>query len=251
MNTKVWMVVAVAVLFVAGQAQAGLIGHWKLDDGSGTTAADEIDSPSQDGTLFGDPTWVTTGLPSVPSGTTAALDFDGDGDTVSIADAAQWSVLESGDTATIAFWFYARSAGDTHGFTKDAEYGLRFRVEEGDLKMRFDLFGDNSGTGDAISLNEWHHAAVTFTAGTGGTLYLDGEVYKTYSSTETSNNTSNELHIGSRDGGEGFFDGLIDDVRLYDEVLDADDVKALVPEPATMAILALGGIGVLLRRRRS
>lgn len=49
-----------------------------------------------------------------------------------------------------------------------------------------------------------------------------------------------------------FFTGLIDDVRIYDELLDADAIYAIyeegiVPEPTTVSLIGLGSL--LLRRR--
>ena len=45
------------------------------------------------------------------------------------------------------------------------------------------------------------------------------------------------------------FTGSIDDIRIYNEALSAEAVMALVPEPATMALLGLGGLALLRRRR--
>ncbi|MHC4199985.1 MAG: LamG-like jellyroll fold domain-containing protein, partial [Planctomycetota bacterium] len=42
-----------------GDVQTGLVGHWKVDDGTGTTAVDS--AGGNHGTLEGDPTWVTPG----------------------------------------------------------------------------------------------------------------------------------------------------------------------------------------------
>jgi len=49
-----------------------LVGWWTLDDGSGTTALDSSDF-GNDGTLAGNPQWVTGRL-------NGALEFDGTGD---------------------------------------------------------------------------------------------------------------------------------------------------------------------------
>jgi hypothetical protein len=50
----------------------------------------------------------------------------------------------------------------------------------------------------------------------------------------------------------GAFDGAIDDVRIYDRALSGTEVADLyaLPEPATLALLALGGLAMLRRRRR-
>jgi hypothetical protein len=47
-----------AILGTAGTALGELVGHWKLDDGSGMKAVDSS-GKGNDGTLKGNPTWVT------------------------------------------------------------------------------------------------------------------------------------------------------------------------------------------------
>lgn len=44
--------------------------------------------------------------------------------------------------------------------------------------------------------------------------------------------------------------GLIDDARIYGRALNADEIASIVPEPATISLLALGGLGFLTMRRR-
>ncbi len=57
-------------------ASADLVAHWKLDEGSGTQAADS--SPNNRvGTVSDGATWTNADLPPVPAGTSAALDLDG------------------------------------------------------------------------------------------------------------------------------------------------------------------------------
>ena len=70
---------AAMVLLVAVAAQAQQQEYWLFDDGSGTSAANEIGGGNT-GTLVGTPAWITSGLEPkltdrsiLPS--TAALDF--------------------------------------------------------------------------------------------------------------------------------------------------------------------------------
>ena len=45
-----------------------------------------------------------------------------------------------------------------------------------------------------------------------------------------------------------WFAGELDDFRFYDEALGAEEIGAMIPEPATMILLGLGGL--LIRKRR-
>jgi len=69
-------------------------------------------------------------------------------------------------------------------------------------------------------------------SGSGGTLaYSNGNSY-----------------IASINPNEFFFDGLIDDVRIYNHALSPAEIQELIPEPATLLLLTLGGI--LIRRKK-
>jgi len=63
------------------------------------------------------------------------------------------------------------------------------------------------------------------------------------------NNNSKDLVIGAAS-----YMGLVanfemGDLRIYDTTLSASEVLALVPEPMTMSLMAIGGIALLRRRR--
>lgn len=122
-----------------------------------------------------------------------------------------------------------------------------------------------SQTYDVTDLG-WHHVVVVrngdwcFDAD----VYLDGvdlDWQNTAVSTGDSHGTSGgtTARIGSRHadyyGGWGQYDGSIDEVAIYSKALTSEEAlglyeAAVTPEPATMSVLALGGIAVLLRRKR-
>jgi hypothetical protein len=73
----------------------------------------------------------------------------------------------------------------------------------------------------AINNNEWHHIALVVDSdNTSITIYLDGEseVTTALSGSFDGTNTENP-YIGSRDGSNNFFVGVMDDFRMYDVAL--------------------------------
>ena len=97
----IYVVLVAVVLGAAASASAGLVAHWKLDDGSGTVASDS-GGQGFNGTLIGGPTWVA-------GNDGGALQLDGRDDYVDFGNPAGWpagrsprSMAAWGMTDTIA-----------------------------------------------------------------------------------------------------------------------------------------------------
>jgi hypothetical protein len=99
----------------------------------------------------------------------------------------------------------------------------------------------------------WHHIVVTRTGET-GILYIDGQKADDLSIEPDDLGTDEPWFIGQAGNGEGFFNGYMDEVRIYDRALTATDVtelyNATIPEPGTLAVLTVGGLFALARKRR-
>ena len=64
-------------------------------------------------------------------------------------------------------------------------------------------------------------------------------------------NSDNNLLIGTS-GNDGSFNGLLDEVKVFDTLLTPAEIAAasvIVPEPSALVLGLLGAAGLLLRRR--
>ncbi len=208
----------------------GLIGHWKLDETTGTTA-DDASGEENDGTLYG-PTFATRSYSPVPDGSTA-VELDGSFDYVSIPND---SSLQVTDEFTIMAWVRAHAFGasddvDTilrKGTTNPVNYSLA--IVDGKASVILDGNDGPSGnySGDTVlDVDRWYHVAATWD-GTEVKVYVNGvQDHSTTHSHSTSLGTdTRSLYIGGHDNGDAF-DGVIDDVRFNDVALPADYISSV------------------------
>ena len=98
---------------------------------------------------------------------------------------------------------------------------------------------------------EWLHLAITFDA-TSRMLkgYVDGQLAAERLVTEDTRAVGSDVSHLIIGGQQEAFTGLLDDVFIADHAMGAGEIQDMsgVPEPATIALLGLGGL--LLRRKR-
>jgi len=190
----------------------GLVSHWKLDDGFGTTAMDSVGG--HDGALHGDAVWADGRIDG-------ALSFDGDGDYVSFPS---HDTLEGTDM-TVEAWVNLNVSGGVNSPIvmqhTSLNEGYRFNVVSD--KPRFAIIVQGRGdvvlvtSLDSITKNEWHHIAGT-NDGSDLKLYVDGEFKGSFSSVGYEA-FEHEAYIGYDHFDPVYWDGLIDDVRIYNRAL--------------------------------
>jgi hypothetical protein len=80
---------------------------------------------------------------------------------------------------------------------------------------------------------EWHHVAAVYD-GAQKLLYIDGMVDGTFDVVGNINSSTYNVNIGENNQATGrYFDGLIDDVRIYNMALTGVDVQAMVSPDVT------------------
>ena len=186
-----------------------------------------------DGTLSGGAVFDT----SDPIEGTAALSLGGTDEAVDLSTHLAGFPL-GGSARTIAGWF--NPSDGTHQHQSFFTYGQRvtgqrFSVTADRTAVSVAVGGHNWGV-DSLSLSDdWHHVAATYEAGGASDsikIYLDGvlQTSATLAGSPQAMNTTAGVaafaRIGRSDDNR-YYAGSIDDVRLYDVALTAEEVVAL------------------------
>ena len=213
------------------------IHHWEMDEGSGSTVADSAGGFDATLTAADPATMWKSGVIG------SAVYFDGSGDIATTA-----SKFTPPDEGTVAFWMRAPGEPLAHGriFGIHDEWEVR-HVQDGTPDgvtggVVFDLGwnGINTEFATTVAVDEpgrWYHIAATYSALDGNyAVYIDGVADATGSATLAMPSTK-EITLGTRTDSTNFFNGILDDVRIYDQVLTAEQVAALsVPAPQVLAV---------------
>jgi hypothetical protein len=197
----------------------GLMMHIGFDEGSGSTAGDNSGYGNH-GTLNGDPKWVAGFVGG-------GLEFNGAADYV---DCGANPSLDITDEITIAAWVKIDSFEDWDGIvTKGIDQSPYTMQIWGNGSLRFGanwgtptggVGGGNWNSTTEMTAGEWVHAAVTYDGST-IRFYIDGERDSSEVTEALTFGTVNEsLTLGCDfPGGDEYFDGVMDDVRIYDYAL--------------------------------
>ncbi|MHC4088259.1 MAG: LamG domain-containing protein, partial [Planctomycetota bacterium] len=208
--------VLVLGLVPANAAKADLAGWWMLDDGTGTTAADSSDN-SNDGTFEGDPQWVAGRIGG-------ALDFDGD-DWVNIGSPPE---LVINGAITLTCWINPAALGGNQGLV-GLDGGYTFKTLGTGLRFTTPGILDHSTTNTTLQNGTWQHVAATFQPGQneGLIFYLNG-VESERMASSAMNAGAGPFRIASNQFAGETFTGLIDDVRVYNNILSATEIEEIM-----------------------
>ena len=212
------------------QLTDGLVAYYPFNGN-----ANDASGNGHNGTVYGGTTMTTNRFGQA----NAAYDFDGSTGYIGIP---QNSVLNSLTTNfTLSAWIWQResitngyrildkeTAGNGDGWSFDTyncidQTGNRLRLEGANANNSCNVPGETE-----YSLMQWHHVVATV-SGTNGKVYLDGTL-------EGSGNAGNipvntlDVYIGLAHPGRGsgfWFNGHIDDVRIYNRTLSDSEVQQL------------------------
>jgi ribosomal protein S17E len=212
-----------------GALPAELKAYWRFDDESAAGVVQDLTANNNDG--------VTTGA--------KVLKLDGAGDYVELGSSSAVNLGTS--DFTIEAWIKTTAAGGQQTIVGKAPAGAwasggkQFTLEAGG-ELLFDAFGVGNATGTTkVNDGAWHHVAVTFAdASNTVRMYVDGRletlgaVNGQPAAAGTTSHTlnlgadvaSHAVRIGSLHGAGGFFNGEIDDVRIWSSARSGAEIAA-------------------------
>jgi len=253
MNNKIKFIIFTAVLFttlIVGKSVSaaitirpalnlGLVGYWSMDEGSGSKAYDQSGNRNT-GTAYSS----TTPTASWADGKLGkALDFDGTDDYVNIPTASSINITSN---ITVSAWINIKVWKEADVVESGNTGYMLWTAPSQANKIVWGRQGSTAGQVLSVTtfntkLNTWYHIVGTHD-GTTLRIYVNGVVDNTKVAATSFSNGAN-LFIAS--GLDGKFNGLIDEVRVYNRALSAGEVNRLynLTKPKIKAASDLGLVG--------
>ncbi len=200
-----------------------LTGSWSFDECSGATVSDRSGNGNT-GTVNGATFSATT-----PTKTGCSLSFNGASDVTATGPTYPNGV-------TISLWMNTTNIGAQQCLFGQNVGGANFLNiwMPGNGTVRFETALSSSFySNKALVANTWYNIIASYDpASTTGKakIYIDGALDKATDTTWSGGSASNTIRIGSFLAGQYFFNGYIDDVRVYSNPLVASEVYQLYAE---------------------
>ena len=166
--------------------------------------------------------------------TNSAYSFDGVDDYISIANNPNINI-QTGESFTISFWL-------KHNAQNNAKYMIsKYKGSFGEPSYAFGTgsYGDsyswheftaNNGIESRGNIdlndNQWHNITSVFKSGESVTIYVDGVLDIEHSTTHVGSIiNSRDLTIGCGSNLAQFYNGSIDDIKIYNKALTTEEIK--------------------------
>ena len=234
MRINIWVLVAIIMLSimpagVQAQSDEGLVAEWHFDEGAGSVVEDSSGN-GNDGVIYG-ATWVDGKFGK-------ALSFDGVDDYVDLP------IRDINSAFSQSVWIKTNAVSTNSVIRhyiltvqKNPPNGGYYTYQQ---RQGFIIAGDSivgqywNGAGDSdvlsssgsISPGVWYFVVLTGDS-SGGRLYINGALVDSKSSVPSSSIVATQSYIGLRGDAQGndYFNGIIDEVRIYNRALSPEEIR--------------------------
>ena len=220
----IYLISFVLMLSIAGNASAELVAYWTFDEGSGDIVYDSsgndnngtINGAEWDAGKYGNALLFNAQDNYVEVPTSDSLEID---TNVTIAAWINW--IDAGDT-----WLAIMANGQQDGPWEN--YGLFVNRDGRYLYFTLSLDGGHvtqSAPNNVIEPDEWLHACATWDGST-ARIYVNGEMVLEQAQAGQLVPPQLPLRIGHRNGSAHYYNGIIDEVRIYNHALTEVEILA-------------------------
>ncbi len=218
---------AAAVTVTVSNTNTSLIAAYSFNEGTGTSLVDRS-GRGHTGTISG-AAWSAQGKFG------GALSFDGVNDWVTVSDTA---ALDLTTGMTLEAWVLPSSLTTWRTvLMKERTGGLSYALygsgdtsrASGYVRVGSDI---DVTAPSALALNTWSHLAVTYD-GTTERLFVNGVQVATRAASGAITTSTGALRIGGNSIWTEFFQGRIDEIRIYNRALTAAEIVADMAAPIT------------------
>ncbi len=259
MKRAIILQIVLCVSVAAAATDPNLVAWWKFDEGTGTIAYDS--AGSNHGNIHG-ATWTTGQVDG-------ALSFDGINDYVGLPSNNPIWLPQNDFTASAWVYFDEDSVSGEHEYILDLDFTW-YGTHEGCTGVALCRSGNNSKVAfyiettnttdiltsdDVLVKNRWYHVVIV-RQGTTQAIYLDGSLNSSRSCSGdpikfSGSCNDDKVNIGRYSeqcwtNPPYYLDGIIDDVRIYNRALSAEEVQELyeggLPELTALEITGLNEV---------
>lgn len=205
-----------------GTITAGLVGYWPLNEGSGLTADDQSGNGNNGMWSGSAPYYSTPGYNQTYAG-----NFNGSSDAVDIGIPASLQL----QTFTLTAWINATNNNATRAMFGGSGSGdgyYEFRDNSANdlelLKQGQVSIGSSAST---VPAGTWTFVAVTYDTSGNYVFYINGAAVGSGTNKQTFSYGSDHEMLGKGFSTSEYFNGTMQDARIYNRALSASDIQVI------------------------